>query len=92
MFAQPPTVLLGRRRPWLSSDIRAAIVVRSTRMEMTILERDDGITHVALAGRLDTNAADQLEKQFSEATGGRTVRRLWTCRRSTSWRRAELVS
>ena len=38
-------------------------------MEMTILERDDGITHVALAGRLDTNAADQLEKRFSEAIG-----------------------
>ena len=38
-------------------------------MEMTILERDDGITHVALAGRLDTNAADQLEKRFTEATG-----------------------
>ena len=38
-------------------------------MEMTILERDDGNTHVALAGRLDTNAADQLEKRFTEATG-----------------------
>lgn len=40
-------------------------------MEMTILERDDGITQVVLAGRLDTKAADQFEKLFSDATAGR---------------------
>lgn len=41
-------------------------------MEMTILERGDGISHVALAGRLDTNAAEQLDKQFSEAIGAQS--------------------
>ena len=37
-------------------------------MELTILERGDGITHVALAGRLDSNAAEQLEQPFFAAT------------------------
>lgn len=34
-------------------------------MQMTILERGDGITHVVLSGRLDTNAAEQIDQQFS---------------------------
>jgi len=38
-------------------------------MELTILERDDGITHVALAGRLDSNAAEQIDEQFSRVVG-----------------------
>jgi len=40
-------------------------------MEMTLLERDDGIAHVVLAGRLDTTAAEQLDQRFSEATAAR---------------------
>jgi anti-anti-sigma factor len=36
-------------------------------MEMTILVRDDGITHLVLVGRLDTNSADQMDKTFSDA-------------------------
>jgi len=37
-------------------------------MEMTILERDDDITHVALTGRLDTTGAEEINNRFSEAT------------------------
>jgi serine/threonine-protein kinase RsbW len=40
-------------------------------MEMTILERDDKISHVVLTGRLDTTAAEQIDKHFSDATAGR---------------------
>ena len=40
-------------------------------MEMTILERDDDITHVALTGRLDTTGAEELNERFSDATAGR---------------------
>ncbi len=40
-------------------------------MEMTILERDDDITHVALTGRLDTTGAEEFFKRFSDATAGR---------------------
>lgn len=41
-------------------------------MEMTILVRDDGITHLVLVGRLDTNSAEQFDKTFADAvaTGG----------------------
>ena len=39
-------------------------------MEITILERDDGITHVVLAGRLDTTAAEELGENISDATTG----------------------
>jgi len=40
-------------------------------MEMTILERDDDITHVALTGRLDTTGAEEINQRFSEATAAR---------------------
>ena len=40
-------------------------------MKMTILERDDDITHVVLAGRLDTTGAEELNERFSNATAGR---------------------
>jgi anti-anti-sigma factor len=40
-------------------------------MEMTVIQRDDDITHVILAGRLDTSAAVQFEKSFSDATAVR---------------------
>lgn len=33
-------------------------------MEMTILERTDAIVHVAFNGRLDTNAAEELDDRF----------------------------
>jgi len=36
-------------------------------MEITILERDDGITHIVLAGRLDTTAAEELGADISAA-------------------------
>jgi len=39
-------------------------------MEITILERDDGITHVVLAGRLDTTAAEELGPNISDAATG----------------------
>lgn len=39
-------------------------------MEITILERDDDITHVVLAGRLDTTAAEELGKSVSDAMAG----------------------
>ncbi len=37
-------------------------------MRMTILERDDGITHVVLTGRLDTTGAEKIDESFSQAT------------------------
>ncbi len=40
-------------------------------MKMTILQRDDGITHVALAGRLDTTGVEDIDESFSAATGSR---------------------
>ena len=40
-------------------------------MEITILERDDDITHVVLTGRLDTTAAEELGQRLSEETVGR---------------------
>ena len=40
-------------------------------MEMTILVRDDGITHVVLAGRLDTTAVEQIDKSFTDAAASR---------------------
>lgn len=39
-------------------------------MEITILERDDDITHIVLTGRLDTTAAEELGKSFADATAG----------------------
>ena len=38
-------------------------------MEITVVERDDDITHVVLTGRLDTTAAEQFGQSFTEATG-----------------------
>ena len=40
-------------------------------MEITILERDDDITHVVLTGRLDTTAAEELSQRLSAETVGR---------------------
>ena len=40
-------------------------------MDITTLERDDGITHVVLSGRLDTTAAEELGQDISDATAGR---------------------
>ena len=37
-------------------------------MKMTILERDDGITHVVLAGRLDTTGTEDIGESFAKAT------------------------
>ena len=37
-------------------------------MEMKILQRDDDITYVALAGRLDTTGAEEIDESFSGAT------------------------
>ena len=39
-------------------------------MDITTLERDDGITHVVLAGRLDTTAAEELGQDIADATAG----------------------
>ena len=40
-------------------------------MKMTILERNDDITHVVLAGRLDTTGAEEIGASFSEVTAAR---------------------
>jgi serine/threonine-protein kinase RsbW/sigma-B regulation protein RsbU (phosphoserine phosphatase) len=40
-------------------------------MKMTVLHRDDGITHVVLAGRLDTTGAEAIMETFSAATAAR---------------------
>lgn len=40
-------------------------------MDITTLERDDGITHVVLSGRLDTTAAEELGQDIFDATAGR---------------------
>jgi serine/threonine-protein kinase RsbW len=40
-------------------------------MNMTILQRDDDITHVVLAGRLDTTGAEEIDASFSAATAAR---------------------
>ena len=40
-------------------------------MKMTILERDDNITHVVLSGRLDATAEQEIAAQFVEATSAR---------------------
>jgi anti-anti-sigma factor len=40
-------------------------------MKMTILQRDDDITHVVLAGRVDTTGADEIRESFFRATAGR---------------------
>ena len=40
-------------------------------MKITILQRDDDITHVALVGRLDTAGAEEISDEFAEATATR---------------------
>jgi serine/threonine-protein kinase RsbW len=45
--------------------------IRSRNMKMTILERNDDITHVVLAGRLDTTGAEEIGASFSEVTAAR---------------------
>jgi len=40
-------------------------------MKMTIVPRADGITHVVLAGRLDSNAAEEISESFFQATAAR---------------------
>jgi serine/threonine-protein kinase RsbW len=40
-------------------------------MKMTILQRDDDITHVVLTGRLDTTGVEEVSERLSEATGAR---------------------
>jgi serine/threonine-protein kinase RsbW len=37
-------------------------------MKMTIVPRADGITHVILTGRLDSNAAEEISESFFQAT------------------------
>jgi anti-anti-sigma factor len=37
-------------------------------MELNLLEAEDGITRVALSGRLDTEGVDVVETRFSAAT------------------------
>ncbi len=37
-------------------------------MKMTILDRDDEITHIVLTGRLDTTGVVAIEQSFSAAT------------------------
>ncbi len=39
-------------------------------MEMTILERDDNISHIILNGRLDTTGAEKADKAFTAAVAG----------------------
>jgi anti-anti-sigma factor len=39
-------------------------------MQMTILQREDDITHVVLTGRLDTTGAEEVNESFSQATAG----------------------
>jgi serine/threonine-protein kinase RsbW len=40
-------------------------------MNLTIVPRADNITHVILAGRLDSNGAEEISESFSQATAGR---------------------
>lgn len=40
-------------------------------MKMTVLHRDDGITHVVLAGRLDTTGAEEIMETFAAAIESR---------------------
>ena len=40
-------------------------------MKMTILQRDDDITHVVLAGRLDATGTEEIGEDLSEATVAR---------------------
>ena len=40
-------------------------------MRITILQRDDDVTHVVLTGRLDTTGAEEINESFSEATAAR---------------------
>ena len=39
-------------------------------MDITTHERDDGISHVVLSGRLDTTAAEELGQDIADATAG----------------------
>jgi len=40
-------------------------------MKMTILQRRDDITHLVLAGRLDTTGVEEISESFSETTAAR---------------------
>jgi anti-anti-sigma factor len=40
-------------------------------MEITIVQRDDDISHVVLTGRLDTTGVEEIDESFSEATAAR---------------------
>ena len=40
-------------------------------MKMTILQRDDDITHVVLIGRLDSTGTEEIRAEFSQATAAR---------------------
>lgn len=42
-------------------------------MEMNTIECDYGVTHVTLAGRLDTTGAEEIDAAFSEATAGQQL-------------------
>jgi anti-anti-sigma factor len=44
---------------------------QEAKMDMTILGRTDDITHIALSGRLDTNASEEIEDDFSQAIAAR---------------------
>jgi serine/threonine-protein kinase RsbW len=39
-------------------------------MKMTILERDDDITHIVLDGHFDSTATEEIREEFAEATVG----------------------
>ncbi len=39
-------------------------------MIVTVLPRDDDITHIVLTGRLDTPGAEEISERFAEATVG----------------------
>jgi anti-anti-sigma factor len=41
-------------------------------MKMTILQRSDDITHLVLAGRLDTTGVEEISESFFETTAART--------------------
>ncbi len=40
-------------------------------MKLTIVPRAENVTHIALDGRLDTTAVEELDRQFFDATAGR---------------------
>jgi serine/threonine-protein kinase RsbW len=52
-------------------DVIVADEHRDRQMKMSILERDDEVTHVVLSGRLDTTGTDEVREIFQTATGAR---------------------